>query len=66
MDCEFGYSNEIGEVRIDSPQAFSFLYTNITQKVNSGFPNTTSVDVFARCFDILGQVRYKTFQIALT
>ncbi len=28
MDCEFGYSNEFGEVRIDSPQEFSFIYTN--------------------------------------
>lgn len=29
-DCEFGYENDRGEVRVDSSQKYSFDYTNKT------------------------------------
>jgi hypothetical protein len=58
MDCEFGYENDRGEVRIDENQKYSFDYSNRKQEVYSGFSHGVKAlsfyKVFARCFDVLG------------
>ena len=62
MDCEFGYKNNQGELRIDQPQEKIFDYTSEPQKVYAGFAHGKGSETFfpsyARCFDILGQTKY--------
>jgi hypothetical protein len=58
MDCEIGYENDRGEVRIDPGQEYTFDYSNKPKEVLTQFSHGTkplqSYKVFARCFDVLG------------
>jgi len=56
--CEFGYLNDIGEVRIDSFVKSGSQFNNVQQNVFTAIPygggGMKLYTVFARCFDTLG------------
>jgi hypothetical protein len=58
VNCEFGFYNDYGEVKIDSYLLEVAEYTNMEQTVYAGLPHgkygTKMVTVFTRCFDKLG------------